>query len=143
MLCSKTRGSNFRFSNWNHKAGHSYCKSVNLLSKIFAQTNNCQINHSRHKYPRIFQNFLNNKKMKVFGAIFALVSAQQFPSEWDTNSHFWLSAATESRNGAGGVGQITNIRCNRSVNIKVSRVPITAWFSIYSMNKLANIKNLN
>ena len=69
--------------------------------------------------------------MKIFGAVVALVSAQwqgpvmsanvEWPSPFDTSDHFWLSAATESRNGAGGVAQINTIRCNRSINIKVSR----------------------
>ena len=75
--------------------------------------------------------------MKIFGAIFALVSAQQFPAEWDTNDHFWIAAATESRNGAGGVAKVNNVRCNRSVNIRVSfsNLPIQryslGYFALY------------
>ena len=58
--------------------------------------------------------------MKIFAGLIALSAAQYFPSEFSTNDHFWLAAATDSMQGSGGVAQINRIRCDRSINIKVN-----------------------
>lgn len=67
-----------------------------------------------------FTRYINKKKMKIFAGLIALSAAQYFPSEFSTNDHFWLAAATDSMQGSGGVAQINRIRCDRSINIKVS-----------------------
>ena len=57
--------------------------------------------------------------MKIFAGLIALSAAQSFPSEMNRNDYFWLSAATDSMQGSGGVSQINFIRCERKVTIKV------------------------